>query len=615
MIIILEAEKDTYVTNLKTSDNDGSKSNLGQAATLDLFKLFNENKNSKSWASFKFTGLIPDGEFFTIQDSLGVSKTFEFDADGNITADRISIDISGETDFSNYASIIESSVNSVSDLDITAYSNSNNELILKQNKSGDSGDTEFVLPVSSNMSHSGNLTKFSRIDFSTVLIKFDLKEFKSDWGIGTSLSGAFNNLKASLILKDVSTGIAKPKDYKLQAYKLLKKFDEGLGKDTVHFSDEDVSNFYNLNNDSTNNLWDVAEFITHNASGDISNLDNDSNFTTPEIEIKEGDEDLILDITEYIKDQIILESPDDVGILIKLSDEFLFNNKTYFAKRFGSRHLLNKKLVPQLQIKINDSSYAIPKNSYNKSRFLGKNEKFYLYNNNSGSYLSDFNKPTETCSLKFRIKNLDNTTVLIDNNSVSDVINFRGNSLLGIKETTINIDRYDTSVSSLIKNNKLETNIFWYWLDSSDSSEYEIYTQKITFSTIEKPAEIDFRNLISIISIDENTIVANDSTSSLKVYFNDTKKEYNAVKTPYELPSENLGSVKYSIVDVETNKVLVDYDDNATLMFFDGEKYTFDLYVPNLFKNTRVNFKFKYKDIITNTDKIIYNEKYSIRIV
>ena len=47
MIIILEPEKDTYVTNIKTSDNDGSKSNVGHAATLDLFKLYNENKNQK----------------------------------------------------------------------------------------------------------------------------------------------------------------------------------------------------------------------------------------------------------------------------------------------------------------------------------------------------------------------------------------------------------------------------------------------------------------------------------------------------------------------------------------------------------------------------------------
>ena len=35
MIIILEPQKDTYVTNLKTINNDGAKANVGHAATLD----------------------------------------------------------------------------------------------------------------------------------------------------------------------------------------------------------------------------------------------------------------------------------------------------------------------------------------------------------------------------------------------------------------------------------------------------------------------------------------------------------------------------------------------------------------------------------------------------
>ena len=60
MIIILEPQKDTYVTNLKTQNNDGSLANVGHAATLDLFKLYNENKYAKSWASFKFVGALRD---------------------------------------------------------------------------------------------------------------------------------------------------------------------------------------------------------------------------------------------------------------------------------------------------------------------------------------------------------------------------------------------------------------------------------------------------------------------------------------------------------------------------------------------------------------------------
>ena len=81
MIIILEPQKDTYITNLKTVKNDGAKANVGQAATIDFFKLYNENKNAHSWAVFKFTDLIPDSNTLVLTDVNNVTKTFEFDTD------------------------------------------------------------------------------------------------------------------------------------------------------------------------------------------------------------------------------------------------------------------------------------------------------------------------------------------------------------------------------------------------------------------------------------------------------------------------------------------------------------------------------------------------------
>ena len=189
MIIILDAEKDTYVTNIKTKDNDGSKANVGQAATLDLFKLHNENKHAKSWAAFKFTAgtTISDASTLVLTDSDGVTKTFEFDTEAdNITAGRTRIGINGQANNSQYASTIATAVNSVNDLGITAYSNSNNELILKQNKAGSSGDTSFTVPT--NMVHVGTtstntVTKFARVDYSAALLKFDLSSFKTKWNI------------------------------------------------------------------------------------------------------------------------------------------------------------------------------------------------------------------------------------------------------------------------------------------------------------------------------------------------------------------------------------------------------------------------------------------------
>ena len=168
---------------MKTELNDGSLANTGHAATLDLFKLYNENKYSKSCAAFKFTGSLPDDSELQLEDADGNIVTFIIKddvstIDGSLSGGKVIIgtaSISDHTDSDpeNYSSRIAKVINNVSSfnngltLNITAYGNSNNELILKQNKAGESGDTTFTLPT--NMEHIGTdatgtaVTKFARI--------------------------------------------------------------------------------------------------------------------------------------------------------------------------------------------------------------------------------------------------------------------------------------------------------------------------------------------------------------------------------------------------------------------------------------------------------------------
>jgi hypothetical protein len=629
MIIILEPQKDTYVTNLKTQNNDGSLANVGHAATLDLFKLYNENKYAKSWAAFKFTDALSDDVEMVLTDADGNSVVFIVKddvatVDGSIDGDgKVIIGVS-DANNSNQAARFAATINNVSSfnndltLNMTAYNNSNNELVLKQNKAGDSGDTAFTLPT--NMVHIGALmTKFARIDYSTALIKFDLETFKTNWNLGGNLAneGAFSALEAELILKDVTTGISKPKDYELEVYSLVKDFDEGIGKDTIHFSDKDNSNFTSL--DSSNN-WEVAEYITSSLAGspDISPSAIqllDSNKTS------KGDEDLSFDVTSYIQTKIVNDPIADKGFLIKFSDTILYDQKSYFVKRLGSRHLINKQFVPQLRIKINDSTYNIPTNSFNKVRYLDNDEDFYLFNRVNGK-LQNFKVPDGfdvDLHLKMKIssrdKSIDFVTTTANNHAVSPVTNFKGEALNGVRKSSLNnteLSRYNSNISSKIKSNKLSAVITWFWDDGTNT--YDITTENIEFKVSETRNETKYENLITSIRITENDLFANDGTNSVEVYFVDTKKEFDAVKVPYELPSENLGDVYYQVYDIETGNILVDYDIPATKMFYDGEKYKFNLFVPKLFKDLRINFKFKYKDPITNVDKFIFNEKYSVRI-
>jgi len=688
MIIILEPEKDNYVTNIKTIKNDGSKANTGHAATLDLFKLYNENKYAKSWAAFKFTDTINNGSTLTLIDSNNISKTFEFDTDagpGSVAEGNIRVNIAGQNSTA-YASILKATINAVSNFEISADSNSNNELILKQNKAGSSGDTTFTIPT--NMVHVGTsatntITKFARVDYSTLLLKFDLNAFKSNWitlindtnndgideddGVKNDLPGAFRNLKAKLILKDVTTGISKPKDYTLKIYKLLKDFEEGTGKDTVHFSDKGFTDF---NNFSSNVEWDVSDFVSTSDATDL----------TSSFSVVKGDEDLKFDITDYVKSELVKDTLDDKGFLIKFDDTNIYDAKSYFAKRLGSRHLVNKKLIPELRITINDASYNIPVDSFNKKRYLNNVEDFYLFNLTSGT-LSNFSVPsTGSYTLKLKIKSKDNkkiyATITANSTSSNPIVNFKGEKLNGIRRaqlTNTSLSKFNSAVSSDIKNGKLESNYEWVWNDDNDQTytvssgsfivgrkykiktigttnfsligagstpsvgeiffatgsgdgtgdayelERSIISNRVDFYNSEESNESRYENLITSIKINENKITADNSTNSIEVYFSDTKKEFDSVKVPYELPSENLGNVFYQVYDVESGKVLIDYNDqtdnNATLMFYDGEKYNFNFFASKLFKNMRINFKFKYRDNFSNVDKFIFNEKYSVRVV
>jgi hypothetical protein len=675
MIIILTPTKDTYVTNLQTELNDGSLANTGHAATLDLFKLYNENKYSKSWAAFRFTGVLADSRTFIITDSSGITKTFEFDNNNNITAGNVKLDISGGN-HDNYASIIAAAVNAEDTLSITAYSNSNNELILKQDKAGESGDTSFTLPIgTTNMSHIGgaSITKFARIDYSAALLKFDISSFKTNYVDGVTFANSVYNdsakFKAELVLKDVTTGLSKPRDYTLTAYPLLKDFDEGIGKDTIHFSDKDCSNFVSssLASNGTYNTWEVPSYLS--LQSDIRNADSSD---TSIFEI--GNEDIKFDVTSYIKKLIDdtgdnsdnISISDDKGFVVTFSNTYLYNMVTYFVKRTGSRHLLNKKFIPQLRIIIDDSSYHIPQNPKNKMRYLDNQEIFYLFNRVNGK-LQSFPTPTANDTIELKIGN-----VLLNKTS-SDVTNFKGQVLTGIKKVSItnsDMSRYSSNISAeLLSSGSFKDTLEWYYVDDTNTNDENIVsgsrykiksggdtdwislgaisgngnevftatkngtdipngtgtvklvntilTEEVEFLSGETLKEINYRNVNTAIRIEDNDLIAEDNVQSVEVFFIDTFKQYDYVKVPYNLPSDNLGDVFYKITDIDTNDILIDYEEtkNGTKMFFDGEKYIFDLFVPKIFKNRRVIFEFKFKDNITGANKKIKNKDKIFRIL
>ena len=574
MIITIPASKDSYVTNLKNQNFDAKNANVGQAATLDFFKLHNENKNANSWALLSFTGLSNDEDLIIITDGKGNEKTFEFDSNGNLlNNENIRLDISGEVDFSNYSQIIKNAINEEQDLDVTAYNNSNNELLLKQNKTGSSGDTLITLPtnITSKITESVNnivYGKFARIDYSYGIIKFDLEKFKQKYvKSDTFAQGAFNNLKAEIVMKDVTTGHTKPKDFDLQIFSINKDFDEGVGKDTIHFSDTTSNcNFINLNDSED---WAIPGFVSLNDDVDlISNQINGVNVES-KMSVAKGNEDLTFDVTDYVKSQLSAQAISDKGFVIGFPDSFLYNTKSYFVKRTGSKHLLNKSLVPTLVVKIPDHDYLIPRKTFTKNRYLNCAEDFFLYNIKNGKTI-DFELPNnnvENATIKLKIMDRDEKVTFVNDVATTNITNYLGEEVTGIKKasiTNLQLSVYDNTIiedaktlKDYIKTNTLKCKLVWYAEEGDDI--HIIIKEDAEFKSTSTGKDNSFRSLKSSVKIENYDLSANNCITECCVYFVDLRASHDPVKLPYDLPSQNIGIVRYQIVNEETGKIIVNF--------------------------------------------------------
>lgn len=406
MLIIQEAEKDTYVNSRNLKISNLNKSNVGLASTLDLFKLNNENKSVFSEGYLKFINPPTANESIEIKDSSNnsvkiVFKNIDFDSINigktvDNSTDDIHMGMNGLSitqiaeNFSklinNITSFTQTGPSGNQTLNITSFYNSLGEVILRQKKAGISGDTEILTDIPLN-----NLKKlnFRRIEKSAILIKFDLEKLKklyvydsNDDDLRDGYSNSiFNttNFEAKVVLKDVNTGHSKPFDYTLKLVPINKKFEEGRGKDTIHFSDIDNANFINLN--STEN-WKIPGFISYHNSDDV--ILGDDNLYVKEFKVSKGNEDIEFDITDWIKHVFSSSDGVDFGFIIDFKEDILQDSNSYFVKRLGSRHLLNKKLVPKLEIKLKDEEINL-KTNINKKRYLNNNEVFYLKNVVNGS--------------------------------------------------------------------------------------------------------------------------------------------------------------------------------------------------------------------------------------
>jgi len=219
------------------------------------------------------------------------------------------------------------------------------------------------------------------VELSRALVKFDLGPIRT---LSGSIDVNSSDFKCYLTLKDIYGGQTVPSNYSLSLFPLAKTFDEGRGLDVISYRDLDTVNFLSA---STTTPWD-GEGASAGGTLGSSDLDfyTSGNLGSGVIPLSvtqtfaRGDEDLRMDVTFLVSATIAGILP-DYGFRLSFHEALEQNETTYFVKRFGSRHVSNPRLRPNIQILYNDTI-----NDQTSDLYFDMNNTVFLYNTVRGAY-------------------------------------------------------------------------------------------------------------------------------------------------------------------------------------------------------------------------------------
>ena len=603
MIIKLLATKDTYVSSIKTKFNDGSLANVGQASTIDIFKIVSSNKDIKSQALMTFISNPDVNSTFKLIDSSNTEKIYTFIA-GASNGNNIQIGAGVINTIDNITSVLNNAGNN---LKITAFKASNSSIVFEQDITGASGKTDTLI---ANHNNKYTLSNFKLFEHSCGLVSFPISLFKSN-NVELYSESVFNNVsnfKAKIKLSDVGLSNVKPRDMSIDLNISKNNFEEGLGKDILHFSDIGAANFSVMSNKESLS-WENKDSILYN------DFIVNSDFDTDTFLLEEGNEDVSFNVTGHLK-YTLSQTTQKENFIISVNKSNLFDDYTYFVKRLGSSQIKNKLKKPTLEIRIKDSLVGYYNNK-NKKRYLNNNETFYL-KNIVDNKLTDF-LSTDTVKLKIQFLNESNNDVLnipiIVSGNTNKVYEYTGKEVKGIKKFVIQNDLLSRTnsnfLTSITKNRYVNINLKYYY-----NEENIIKEETVKFYVPDTFSSVSSSNIRAAINIQQQNLIAKNNLEFIKVSFIDIDKQHDTVKIPLALTTENLGDVYYSMYDVDTGKDIISFveeEKEFTQLVYNEDDYILNMYFSKQYKNRRVNFIFYYDDIHSGVRRIIENKNIVVR--
>lgn len=628
MYIIYPIEKDTYITN-KFLKVDGKNANFGKSSTLDLYKTYNENTELKSSCLLNLNKIPVSNIEISFQNTLSNEINILIDitiASDDISNGQVNIDgkyVIGISDLINIEDILNHIKTTLNDLSLgcTVYTHKNGSLLIEQDVKGVIGDK--ILTLIDNDENFTILRNFSRVEESVILLKSDLTSDNEYF----SYSVVQNYIKIYLELHDITTSLSKPKDYGIEVLPLTKDFNEGLGRDVYSLTDIDTANWIYCNyNGNTNEKieWETAGEIGLIEGNNINTCDlltyyDTYNFKTEhscQFYFENGNEDAYIDVTpiyeKYWQENSTLINK---GFAIKFVDQNLFDNETYFAKRFGSKNVRNGSIKPCLKILIDDESYNIP---INNNFYFNEENKIFLYNKKGGKLrniqkidngqIVDIDPSTDLTLNITSLKTINNNPIytesLINCFQMTDI---KGADLKGIYAATWQINSLDqiNILNELLINDFVEFKFDWYNGDNLiHSINKKVYKDNLT-------TENKFKRLRAAVKLYSPDLGVLNEIHKISVTFFDLDAQYDFVKVKKSLEGLDVGDIFYEVIDYDTNEILIPATEemNATRCLKENDYYWFPFFNSDIFYGRRIQFIFKLKqqeqnNLIVNTNEV-----------
>ena len=367
------------------------------------------------------------------------------------------------------------------------------------------------------------------IEVSRGLIQFDLAALKTE--LDTMVDAAADStLKIKLVLKDVQGTQVAPKDFTLKLFRLEKAWDEGIGDNIVSFTEEHATSWASA---SVGTAWTSAGGDFHlTAPTPISQT-----FST-------GLEDLEMDVTAWVR-SVWDETYTNYGWLLKFDSEET-DTKSYFVKRFASRHTRNPFLRPRLECSWEnyhiDDRLGFDANTANT---------LSIRNYSKGTPTALGSAPTLTLSSGSWSKE----------GITSSAVTLAGKAQTGMYQASVNMDittgDYSGLATDLIASGSSLIQEKWY------VGSVLVHSGSFTLRNPQASASSTPRDYrISVLDL-KSTYTQQD-VPMVRLFVRDRNLANESVRIPIELKSQIINKAYYQIKDTNSQAILIPFSDKLS---------------------------------------------------